>query len=87
MPAWAHKSVAVTPYFMALRSRGALGDAHFWPPVRGIAHSQLPGKQDGYNKKRQTTRPACVLPLHENEGSSAGRITGTWFPARLWFVA
>ena len=58
MPAWANNPVAVTPRFMTFKNRGALGYAHFWPPVRGIEHTQLPGKQNEYDKKTAHTCPA-----------------------------
>ena len=51
MPAWADRDVAVAPYFMALRNCQSAVSAHFWPSVRGIAHSPWPWKQEGQDEK------------------------------------
>jgi hypothetical protein len=51
MPARVNRHVAIAPCFMTLSNRRSSRAAHFWPSVRGIEHSQLRGKEDGYDKK------------------------------------
>lgn len=51
MPARVKRYTAIAPCFMTLSNRRSSGFAHFWPSVRGIEHSRLRGKQDGYDKK------------------------------------